>query len=69
VGGIETSEPGVFVPWLDRPHECTGCGLCEASCPWLAICLTSYVEDARNRLLINRPTQSRTTSPPVSHQI
>jgi ferredoxin len=50
----ETSE-GVFVPWLDRPDECTGCGSCEASCPWLAICLTGYVEDARRRLLTNRP--------------
>ncbi len=47
--------PGLFVPWLDDIDECTGCGLCEAACAWGAICLTGYVEEARERFLKTRP--------------
>lgn len=52
---IETSKPGVFVPHLEDVDGCTGCGMCEAACAWSAICLTSYVEEARERFLKNRP--------------
>ncbi len=52
---IETAQPQVFVPWLDEVDECTGCGQCETACIWGAICLTSYVEEARHRFLKNRP--------------
>ncbi len=47
--------PGLFVPWLDDIDECTGGGLCEAACAWGAICLTGYVEEARERFLKTRP--------------
>jgi NAD-dependent dihydropyrimidine dehydrogenase PreA subunit len=52
---IET-EPGVFMPWLDDVDRCTGCGLCEAACAWAAICLTSYVDEARAHFLRYRPS-------------
>ena len=51
---IETA-PEIFVPWLEDVDQCTGCGLCESACAWGAICLTSYVDDARERFLKTRP--------------
>jgi ferredoxin len=54
---VETN-PGVFVPWLDEVDLCTGCGLCESACAWAAICLTSYVDEARARFFKTRPLVS-----------
>lgn len=51
---IET-EPGISIPWLDNVDRCTGCGLCEAACAWAAICLTSHVDEARQRFQNCRP--------------
>lgn len=50
---------GVFVPWMDDPSVCTGCGRCEAACTWLAISMTSYVDQARERFLTRRPAPGR----------
>ena len=52
---IETEQEGAFVPWMDDVDHCTGCGMCEAACAWSAICLTSYVEKARERFIKDRP--------------
>lgn len=45
----ETSNPGVYIPWIEDVDACTGCGKCQNACVWLAISLTAYVEDARVR--------------------
>jgi formate hydrogenlyase subunit 6 len=46
---IETSNSGVFIPWMDNTDACTGCGRCQNSCVWLAINLTSHLDKARER--------------------
>jgi len=48
---LETANAGIFIPWLDNVDACTGCGKCQNACTWLAISLTSYVEEARARFL------------------
>ncbi|MCF6356323.1 MAG: 4Fe-4S binding protein [Draconibacterium sp.] len=47
----ETSNPEVFIPWMDNTDLCTGCGKCQDVCTWFAISLTSYVDAARERFL------------------
>lgn len=51
----ETENEGIFIPWLSNPDACIGCGKCEEACTWNAISITTYVEDARLRLLTKRP--------------
>lgn len=51
----ETSNEGVFVPWLDDVDACFGCGRCELACTWGAISMTTYVDDARRRLREKHP--------------
>jgi ferredoxin len=51
----ETHHEGVHVPWIAEVDACNGCGACERACPWGGISLTSFVDDARTRLLARRP--------------
>lgn len=44
-----TEHDGVFVPWMDDIEACNGCGRCETACTWMAISLTSYVDEAKAR--------------------
>ncbi|MEK6815015.1 MAG: 4Fe-4S dicluster domain-containing protein [Nitrospirota bacterium] len=44
-----------LIPWLSNPDACIGCGKCEDACTWGAINMTTYVEEARKRLFLNRP--------------
>lgn len=48
---LETSNAGIFIPWLNNVDACTGCGKCQNACVWLAISLTSFVEEARERFI------------------
>jgi len=47
----ETLNSDVFIPWMENTDACSGCGKCQNSCIWLAISLTSWVDDARVRFL------------------
>ncbi len=47
----ETSIPEVYVPWMEKIDHCTGCGKCQDSCVWMAISLTSFVNEAHKRFL------------------
>jgi carbonic anhydrase len=58
VHGLEMWEgdyDGFLIPWLSNPDACIGCGKCEDACTWGAINMTTYVEEARKRLFLNRP--------------
>lgn len=52
---VETSHAGVYIPWIDNVDACTGCGKCQHACTWLAISLTSCVDEARERFLTVKP--------------
>lgn len=51
----ETENRDFSIPWLSNPDVCIGCGKCEESCIWGAISMTSYLDDARERLFTKRP--------------
>lgn len=58
VYGLEmwhTENPDFSIPWLSNPDSCIGCGKCEEACTWGAINMTSYVDDARERLFTKQP--------------
>ncbi len=50
---------GFAHPWILDAGGCTGCGLCERACVWGAIQLTTYVEEALDRLRTRAPTSTR----------
>lgn len=52
----ETNIEGIFVPWLEDPESCTGCGLCGSACVMGGVMMTEYVDMAMNRFKTQRPT-------------
>jgi len=54
-------EEGVFIPWIENPAECTGCGLCAEACVWGGIAMTAHVEEAERRFLVYSKTQRKVT--------
>ena len=52
---LETNVEDVYVPWLEEPHKCTGCGKCAQACAMGAISMTSYVDRAMERFKEKKP--------------
>jgi len=44
-----TKEEEVFIPWIENPESCIGCGLCSDTCVMGGISMTEYREEAIER--------------------
>ncbi len=47
-----------FIPWLDQPDECNGCGRCSETCAMGGIAMTTFTDEARARFLACHPARS-----------
>jgi formate hydrogenlyase subunit 6/NADH:ubiquinone oxidoreductase subunit I len=47
---VQVTEKKNYIPRIRKAEECAGCGMCAKKCSYGALMMTSYVEDAMERL-------------------